>query len=179
MASPHSLLAAQPRTGSLYVRLSVAADGSNLSKDGMIEDCVRLCEAEGIAASEEAVAAALEALSKEATAEAFKDLQDDQRRREAACNAPRVVHERVIKNGRTMREAWESTADNPEARRDLLRANYTWIMANRTAPDNRGSKAWNPRRVVMLASPPIVLDHTEHTYRHGAAVVDPADEHVA
>jgi DNA invertase Pin-like site-specific DNA recombinase len=163
-------------------RLEAHVEGSFLSSFGDRPEYLKRREVSGaaeIAASEEAVAAALEALSKEATAEAFKELQDAQRRREAACNAPRVVHERVIKTGRTMREAWESTADNPEARRDLLRANYTWIMVNRTAPDNRGSKVWNPRRVVMVASPPIVMGHTEDAYRHGAAVVDPVHEHAA
>ncbi|WP_255431988.1 hypothetical protein [Amycolatopsis sp. WAC 04182] len=44
MASRYSLPAAPPRTASLYIRLSVAADGSNLSKNGMVQDCIALCE---------------------------------------------------------------------------------------------------------------------------------------
>ncbi|RSN65347.1 hypothetical protein DMH01_02865 [Amycolatopsis sp. WAC 04182] len=123
-----------------------------------------------IAAADEAVAA----LSVNATAEAFEALQNAQARREAALNAPRVLNERITETGRTMREVWESTAENPEARRDLLRANYAAIIVHRSAPDNHGSKVWDPRRVVMIVNPPTVLGETDETYRHGLAVVKAA-----
>ncbi|MDT8915742.1 recombinase family protein [Amycolatopsis sp. PS_44_ISF1] len=126
-----------------------------------------------VAAAEEAVNTAISALSEAATPEAFKALQDAQARREAALNAPRTLNERVIETGSTLRQVWEATEDNPEARRDLLRANYAWIIVRRAADDNRGSKVWDPRRVVMVANAPVVVGHTEHTYRHGAVVVDP------
>ncbi|MBP2323376.1 DNA invertase Pin-like site-specific DNA recombinase [Kibdelosporangium banguiense] len=132
-----------------------------------------------ISAAEEAVTTAIAALSEAATAEAFKALQNAQARREAALNAPRVLNERVVETGRTMREAWEATAENPEARRDLLRANYAAIAVRRSAPDNHGSKVWDPRRVTMVANSPVVVGLTEHTYRHGIAVVNVEEETAA
>ncbi|WP_431874522.1 recombinase family protein [Amycolatopsis sacchari] len=125
-----------------------------------------------IAAAEEAVATALAALSDAATPEAFEALQAAQARREAALNAPRVMSERVVRTGRTMREVWESTASNPEARRDLLRANYALISVRRAYEGETGPRNFNPERIRMVLAPPVVTSVTEDDYRYGAAVVE-------
>ncbi|WP_340682505.1 zinc ribbon domain-containing protein [Amycolatopsis coloradensis] len=144
-----------------------------LAAFGDLPEYVRRREVTGAAELADA-GAALTAMTNELTPEAIAKLQEAQARRDAAKNAPRKVTERITATGRTMRDTWKGTAENPEARRELLRANYASIVGLRFSTGNKGSKKWDPRRVVMVANPPTVLEHAELTYRHGLAVVKAA-----
>ena len=145
-----------------------------LDRWGDSPEMVRRAEVAGAAlveAAEEEHAAALEALAKSATAEAFTRLQRAQVRRDEVLALPHETIVRVVPTGRTIREAWD--AGDVLSRRDLLVMNYSEIIVG---PGKRGGRVLDPSRLTIVAQPPYVVGASpEEGFRIGTVTVAPED----
>lgn len=118
-----------------------------------------------VEAAEEAVTAALNALSQVATPEAFQALQEAQKRRAEALALPQETQVLIVPSGRTVAEAWE--AGDVHTRRDLLATNYAAIIVG---PGRRGGRGFDASRLSIVAQPPHVLG-AQDGFRRGSMVV--------
>lgn len=125
----------------------------------------------------EAVAAALRALEKDASAEHFAALQLAQIQRAEAEAIPQTAEVRVVPTGRTIREAWRA-ADMP-TKQQMLRSVWTKILLG---PGKQGQRSLDLSRLTFVGRPAYVDGvHDTVTYVPGSVVVvaEPEDQAAA
>jgi len=129
----------------------------------------------GYAAVEEAelaVADALRALEKDATAKHFAALQLAQIQRAEAEALPQVAEVSIVPTGRTIREAWHA-ADMAE-KQAMLRRVWVKIIVG---PGGKGARSLDPNRLTFVGRPPYVTGvHETAAFVPGGMVITTEDE---
>ncbi|WP_394620926.1 recombinase family protein [Lentzea sp. JNUCC 0626] len=140
-----------------------------LERWGTSLEYTRLAQVTGAAeveAADAAVAAALIALSQDASLENLAALKRAQERQKTAQDIPKTSQILVVPTGRTITEAWE--AGSIDDRRELLETNFAEILVS---PGYRGSRYIDTRRLKFVIQPPHVLEHLDEDWRPGAVTV--------